>query len=253
MENEFPYLYPYSREEAKRLKQLDLWRDSRKENIACKNAIEGAIRRDFDGMHLKADCAESVIAAYGYKRVSWVLANTVQQKDWDGRFSRENKEWAKRTYIPPDKDSAMDQNYNLDFVADSHPAVLDGFVNQYRRTYQALGLFDHTHCEPDSSNLDFVGKVVVLSPDTLKESCWNPKDQFWLALDGFGCAPNAIGRSVRATCLSDGETVRWNRHDFVGVLKEQLLPDWACEKLMKLQEHEQSDGNTPCMGGMEMK
>ncbi len=250
MENEFSYLYPYSREEAKRLKQIDLWRDSRKENIACKNAIEGAIRRDFDGMRLKVECAESVLAAYGYKRVSWVLANTVQQKDWDGRFSRENKEWAKRTYIPPDKDSAMDQNYNLDFVADSHPAVLDGFVNQYRRAYQALGLFDHTHCEPDSGDLDYEGKVVVLSPRTLKESCWSPQDQLWLATGGFGCGPDSSGRAVFATCLADGEKTRWNRTDFVGVLKESLLPDWAQERLSELQEQKQGGSG---MGGMEMK
>lgn len=253
MENEFSYVYPYSCEEAKRLGQLAMWRDSRKENISCKNAIEEAIRRDFDGMHLKSDCAESVTAAYSLKRVNWVLANTVQQKDWDGRFSRDNKEWAKRTYIPPDKDSFTGNSRNLDFVVDSHPAVLDGFLNQYRRMYQALGLFDYTHCEPDSRDLDFEGKVLVMSPDTLKESCWSQQDQLWLATGGFGCHASSSGRAVFATCLSDGEETRWNRTDFIGVLKESLLPDWAREKLLELQEQRPSDGGTPGMGGMEMK
>ena len=36
------------------------------------------------------------------------------------------------------------------------------------------------------------------------------------------------------TCLGDGETTRWNRHEFIGVLDEKYLPDWAREKLMEL-------------------
>ena len=67
MADEFYYLYPYSREEAKRLNELSLWRESHKENVACKNAIEEAIRQNFDGMHLNADCAESVISQHGFK------------------------------------------------------------------------------------------------------------------------------------------------------------------------------------------
>ena len=49
--------------------------------------------------------------------------------------------------------------------------MLDGFVTQYCKAYQALGLFGPEHCHPDSfSSLDYEGKVLVLSPDILKES-----------------------------------------------------------------------------------
>lgn len=54
------------------------------------------------------------------------------------------------------------------------------------------------------------------------------------AHDGFGCSPHAIGRSIRCTCLGDGEHTRWNRSDFIGVLQENLLPEWAKEKLNEL-------------------
>ena len=53
--------------------------------------------------------------------------------------------------------------------------------------------------------LDYEGRVLVLAPDTLKESYWNQRSQLWLAHDGFGCTPGAIGRSIRCTCLGDGE------------------------------------------------
>lgn len=42
---------------------------------------------------------------------------------------------------------------------------------------------------------------------------------------------------------------RWNRTDFIGVLDEQYLPDWAAEKLAQLTGQEQT---APTMGGMTM-
>ena len=117
----------------------------------------------------------------------------------------------------------------------SHSEVVNGFVNQVRDAYQKLNLFGPEHCEPNSwEDLDYAGKVLVLSPDTLRESCWTQENQLWYAHDGFGCNPHAIGRSIRCTCLGDGEHTRWNRSDFIGVLQENLLPEWAEEKLNEL-------------------
>ena len=86
MEND-TYLYPQSVVYAREQQELTLWRESWKANVACKNAIEEAIRRDFDGMYLKESCAQSVIAEFGYKRVNLVLANTLQEKSEIGRAS----------------------------------------------------------------------------------------------------------------------------------------------------------------------
>jgi hypothetical protein len=92
--------------------------------------------------------------------------------------------------------------------------------------------------------------VLVLSPDTLKESCWSQENQLWYAHDGFGCSPHAIGRSVRCTCLSDGEMTRWNRDEFVGVLDEKFLPDWAKESLSQFQQEEAAE--SPGMNNQSM-
>lgn len=69
------------------------------------------------------------------------------------------------------------------------------------------------------------------------------------AHDGFGCSPHTIGRSVRCTCLSDGEMTRWNRSEFIGVLDDKFLPEWAKPKLAELNAQEQ----TEALGGMNMK
>ena len=80
--------------------------------------------------------------------------------------------------------------------------------------------------------------MLVLSPDTLKETYWTPQAQLWYAHDGFGCSPKAIGR--------------WNRTDFVGVLTDVFLPEGAKEKLMELKGQEQNN-DSPAMGGMTME
>ena len=115
------YLYPYSSAEARERNELSLWRESHRANIACREAIEDAIRRSFDGMHLDKDCITPVLDEYGYKRTAWVLANTLHELKWDGRFSPANKQWAERRYIP------QDERHNAAITVRSHPAVLDGF------------------------------------------------------------------------------------------------------------------------------
>ena len=239
------YLYPYSAKEARERNELSLWRESHRANIACREAIEDAIRRSFDGMHLNEDCLAPVLTAYGYKRTAWVLANTLNELKWDGRFSPANKQWAERRYIP------QDERHNAEITVRSHPAVLDGFVSLYRKAVQALNLFGAEHCVGDRAEQDYTGKVLVLSPEALREQYWGQKYQLLYAQSGFGCKPHSSGRAVFATCLSDGETARWNREDFIGVLDEKYLPDWTREKLEELMTQEQTDAHT--MGGMNMK
>lgn len=249
MENkEFVPVYPYSFAEAKRLGEMERWKTSNRENIACREGIEETIRKNFDSLRLKKDCAADVITQFGYHRTAYVLANSLQQKAEDGRFSRDNQQWAKQIFIPPDKDSGF--NRNLTFAVDSHPAVLDGFVNQYRREYQNLGLFDHTHCLPDKGEQDFTGKVIVLSPRIISEEYLSPRSQLWYCSGGFGSSPDSLGRAVFVTCLGDGEKTRLNREDFIGVMEDCHMPDWARESLLKFQG--QTQEGAAGRGGMSM-
>ena len=154
MTKDHAYLYLSSISEAKRQNEVALWRASHLENIACKQAIEEAIRKGFDGMHLSHDCARGVIEDFGFKRVGWVLAATIQLKPEDGRFSRRNKEWAAATFIP-----RSDRNY--EFMVESHVGVLDIFVNEFRDAQDALGMFVRSHCD-DMTGQELEGKVLVI-------------------------------------------------------------------------------------------
>lgn len=117
----------------------------------------------------------------------------------------------------------------------SHPAVLDGFVSQFRKAQAELQMFDRTHCD-SLTGQELKGQVLVMSPFTLKESYWAQENQLWLATGGFGCSPTAAGRAVYAICLGDGEHTRWDRSDFIGILREEHLPDWARESLEQIRQ-----------------
>ncbi len=94
--------------------------------VFCKDAIEQKIAEKFDGRVLPKECAEEVIKQHGVERVCYVLANTVVKSANDGRYSPDNKEWASK--IAPTL-----ENGNYEYTINSHPAVLNGFINQARR------------------------------------------------------------------------------------------------------------------------
>ena len=103
--------------------QAKIERDTK---VSCKDAIDRAIAENFDGHRLLKGTAAEVIKEYGIERVSYVLANSVMHRRQEERFSDDNREWAKS--IEP---YAMYES--RDIVAASHPAVLNGFINQARR------------------------------------------------------------------------------------------------------------------------
>ncbi|MFI3226624.1 MAG: DUF3849 domain-containing protein [Clostridia bacterium] len=219
-------IYPRSFQDALDYEQTDQWRASNEENIACKNFIEQTIRENFDGMHLSADSAKKVVDEFGYKRTAFVLANSVQMKSSDGRFSRENKNFASSHSFADRKE------HRALFAVDSHPAVLDGFINQYQRLYSELGLLTSKHCLSKPEHQNYEGQVVVVNPSYFAEGYLKVENQLWLATGGFGCDPNSSGNAVYATCIADGEKARWERYQILGVVDEKHLPQWASEKLI---------------------
>lgn len=114
---------------AKENGEIQKWRDSKAENIACRNAVDKAVAENFDGAHLKTEAIlDNVIAAYGKERVELNLAATILEKAHDGRFSRDNKEWAASVPMP--------EGEKIYLVSDrTHPILLDALAEEYRVNY----------------------------------------------------------------------------------------------------------------------
>lgn len=248
MTAEYPYVCRYTHGEAVRLHEEELWDRSFRENVCCARVIEKALREcKTRNEQLAENCAAPVLEEYGHRRVSFVLAQTIQKlseipslREMLGEGVRK---WAK------ENSALLDPTYGRYYSVDTAIVLLNSFVRQTQEAYHMLGLFGREHCAAGMYDRNVEGKVLVLSPDTLKESSWTPQDQLWLATGGFGCEPKASGRAIYATCLGDNKEARWNREDFCGVLDEQYLPDWAKEKLEAIRTPRQGAQET---AGMSM-
>lgn len=131
-------LYRWSLQDAVTHNEVQDWRDSYRENCDCARAIERAIADHYHDNILE-NGTKDIIDRYGFDRVNWVLANTLQEKAHDGRFSQENKRWAKGFFIPRD-------DVRWHFCVESHPGLTDLFINQTREAWQKLGLFETQSC-----------------------------------------------------------------------------------------------------------
>ncbi len=99
---------------------------SRRVNGLCQQELDEAVTAGWDGMHVAHDAVRQVLERFGPERVSYVLANTVQQREGDERFSGANRSWAKTVpmYIPPERRSYC--------TASSHSTKLDDFITVAR-------------------------------------------------------------------------------------------------------------------------
>ena len=135
-EKQFPPVYRHTGSFARQAGEIEAYRNSMKENCACRDAIDQTIRENFDGLRLNAGIERKILDTFGPERVTWVLANTIMQREHDGRFSLNNRAWAQAVQIPIDRtEGGIVRNDH--FVLSSHSAVLDGFVNAARKEMAA--------------------------------------------------------------------------------------------------------------------
>ena len=107
--------------------ELDAYRASLAENVECRRAIEAAISSNYGDNRLNAEAAvKSVLEQFSPERVRYVLANTIQQKDFDGRIPQPLKEWAKNVEVCPENASRF-------LVDKPNPGLTALFVDAFRQ------------------------------------------------------------------------------------------------------------------------
>lgn len=220
-------LYRYSAETAKHNGEIEAWRESQKENIRCRDYLDEQVREKFDGFRLPDECAENAIKEFGYDRTMWVIANTILERKGDGRFSEQNRKWAKSLNISRDR-------HNYEFALNSHSCLVDCLASDIRKLYAKLNLFSGKHIVQSDEPQNYENKLLILRDTSLKEEYRTPENQLFLADGGFGCSPTASGRKVYGQFLSGGEKTQFYRQDFIGVIADEHIPDWAREKLSEL-------------------
>lgn len=188
-------VYKYPAAYARENNELEQYRASHKANVACKNAIETSIRDNYRNNCLGSDTAKQVIAEFGFDRTLYVLANTVREKDWDGRIDRKNKDWA-RTIPVFDDENGFGDNRNLEFIVDrAHPGLVDLFINQARREYlltqpltkediqaEAARLLRRLQAEREPNSPSGTHFMTQISPDFLIRASTKDHDRLFALL-----------------------------------------------------------------------
>lgn len=180
----------------------DDYLDSRKLNIDCKKAIEERIREHFDGMRLSLEDSGGVLEQFGAERVSYVLANTLRHLSEDGRFSRDNRVWADGIEVTENIHRGMDMN--LDYLVNSHPAVLDGYIHLVRGEIRMLDVekkMGIPHVTEQTSGLKVEGHMGTWH--TIGQREYHGERFFLMRHDEYGSEASDIIVSENGTLVAE--------------------------------------------------
>jgi len=159
-------VYSKSGAYAKEHGEREQYNKSMQANVMCRTAIEDAIQENYRDNRLNPAGAKSVLDRFGTERTCYVLAATVQDKDWDGRISDANKKWAKDFMVPQEKTSWNSDAYRRFVVSGAHPGLVDLFVKQVRRELD----------ERDSSRGSVLKVLQEIKPAQMKKLVTNSKE-----------------------------------------------------------------------------
>ena len=128
-------IYPHSAAYASEHGEMAQYNLSYQANSACKEAIEQTISAHYAENRLDTEAAvKDVLEKFGTERVQFILANTIQRKNYDGRISQDNKAWAKT--IPTLEDSGASRHCAYLVVDQVNPGLTDLFTRQFRKVAQ---------------------------------------------------------------------------------------------------------------------
>ena len=86
-------------------------------------------------------------------------------------------------------------------------------------------------CIENSHRDNYIGKLIVIKPESMTPSARTADNQLLLATGGNGCNPEARGSAVFCKNLFTGNETRWERYDVAGIIHPENIPAWAHEKL----------------------
>lgn len=120
-------VYPYSYEEARAKGQTAQHKRSYNLNVECALSIQAASTLNLANGHVPIENVREVLEDYGPERVMWVLANTIQQRGSDTRYTEDSRRWAENFPIPADPYKNGD--LRLGYIIEGWPPYVVEFLN----------------------------------------------------------------------------------------------------------------------------
>lgn len=95
-------------------------------------------------------------------------------------------------------------------------------------------LFTVESCTPLKGE-KLTDRVVVVDANVLPRERAASQYQLFLATGGFGCEPDGCGK-VYCTNLYTGKNTYYYRHELLGIMKPDCMPEWATKSFVGLLE-----------------
>ena len=102
-------------------------------------------------------------------------------------------------------------------------------------------LLTQEDCIQTGYQMPISGRVIILRYSSMLGKQRNATHQLYYCTGGFGSNPNPSGRAVFTISLADGERIRWNRSDILGIAKPEVLTDHARFQLSQIRPFDALD------------
>lgn len=187
------------------------WYRSHSATKQCAEELTTLLNNTYDQGRdvLENTAVQEVIQSCGLDRVTRCLAASVRSGERYSGLPEESTAWLEQIPLPGTKDE------NAAYIVDSDMELMAALIRQVREKYEALHLYDRSHCSTEPCCL--VGKIAVLDPVYLTDDFKTPENQLFLCQSGSGCAEGATKGPVYGVHPADGERCRYDRGQFLGV------------------------------------
>lgn len=166
--------------------EIEKYHASMQVNTACKEAIEAAIRGHYANNRIDSvPAVHEVVKQFGYDRMFYVLANSIQRFADDGRISRNNKEWAQTV-------SVVKENTGCFVVSKVNPGLLDIFAETALHEHllsqplkradikaEASRILEQLRAEREPNSPSGTHFMVQVSPDFLARASTKDHDRLF--------------------------------------------------------------------------
>ena len=95
------------------------------------------------------------------------------------------------------------------------------------------------HCIPNSNDISYENQIVVLKKPLLRPEYQTSEFQLFFANGGPGCVPASTSGKINCTEVYSGKDMVWQRHQLLGVIKSERVPEWAKKKIRELYKQQE--------------
>ena len=136
--------------------EMEVFTDNARMNISCAKAIQTAIAENYGKVRqwcLDVQAVmDSVLSEYEPSRMAYCLATVIDEQNYDGRYSRANKEWAKeiRDSLPEmykDREKSSMVGSVVGKLSYAHQGLIDMVTSNFRKAFPEITCLEHKESE----------------------------------------------------------------------------------------------------------